>query len=474
MRRLVWCVGVWLACVVAGVTASAQSSPQPTPVPQFRLFLVDGTEVVVHGEPARLDDQVIATVPVGAVDADAPQLQAVSLPQAAVNWTRTDAYSAAVRLARYTASSAERDYAAFTDDIAQTLGRVSSTPDPLERIALVTRARDRLSAWPREHYGYRQRDAEAMLTVLDDVLAGLRAAAGQQHFTLTLASGVAAASAPPRLRPVPSTQDLALQALTLSRHVADPAERTALLDHALRLVGEATGAPRGWARDVRRDIRRQLEAERKVARAYGALRVQVLERAQASLERADVKALLALREEVSTRDRKLGARRPAAMHALLAHLEWQLEEARRWRLVLDRWQERQPVVSKYVASVGELLGGVGSVRQALEDIRTLAGPSLSDLDKADALLAGMRVQTERLDVPAEAMDVHALISSVLQMTGRAIQTRRRATQEGSLARAWEASAAAAGALMTLDRTRSDLADLDAPPRRAAAAQSPPR
>lgn len=462
MTRVIRCVTVSLAFGVTALTAAAQT---PRPI-HFRLFLVDGTEVATHGEVARFEGQVIATVPVTASGSDVHRLQAVTIPDSDVDWARTDAYAATVRLAQYTAATAERDYAAFTEEIGQTLASVSSTPDPLARVTLVTRARDRLSAWPHDHYGYRQHDAQAMLTVLDEVLAGLRAAAGQQHFTLTLASGVVDAPARPALKPPSSTRDLVTQTVGLSRHVRDSAERVALLEHALRLLDDVAHEHRRWSQGVRRDVRRQLDAERRDSRAYTALRTRVLERASGFSDRGDVRALLALRDDTKARGARLGSRRPSEMAALLAHVELQLERARQWRLVLDRWEQRQPLLAAYSASAADVLHGVDPVRRALGDIRTLSGPSLAELDRVEALLAGMRVHIERLHVPAEAASVQALFASALQMTGSAVRTRRLATQEGSLARAWEASAAAAGALMTLDRTRDDLAALAQPPRPA--------
>src|SRR5690606_32436821 len=102
------------ACLPVPLLAGVLSAQAQTAVsPLFRLFLTDGTEVVTYGEFTRLDDQVVAAVPVGALDAAQPELQTVTLAADRVNWPRTEAYLQAVRLAQYTASTAERDYAAF-------------------------------------------------------------------------------------------------------------------------------------------------------------------------------------------------------------------------------------------------------------------------------------------------------------------------------------------------------------------------
>lgn len=454
-----WLPGLLLAGVV--------SVPAQTAVPPlFRLFLTDGTEVVTFGEFARLDDQVVAAVPVGPLDARAPELQTVTLAASRIDWPRTDAYLQTVRLAQYTASTAERDYAAFAEEIAHTLDQVSTTPDPLARIGLVERARDRLVDWPRQHYGYRQQDAVAMLTVLDDVLAGLRAAAGQQHFTLTLASGPPAAAAPV-LRAAPTLREVVAQALALSRHVLHPAERVRLLGQALGLLEPDRGWDRAWVRQMRRDARSLLEAEQKATRAYASLQDRVLDRAASLLERADVRALLALRADTIARDRRLGGQRPSEMAALLAQLDVQLDEARQLRLALDRWEQRRPVVESYVRVTSHLLGTLAPLARALDDIRTLSGPSTADLDRADGVLAGAQVQLQQAHAPDEAGGVQALLTATLQMAASAVRTRRVALLSGDINKAWDASAAAAGALMTLERVRGDLPRLADVPRAGA-------
>lgn len=452
-------------CLVWPTSALAQAAP-PVPAavpPVFRLFLVDGTEVATFGEFARLEGHVVASVPVGPLDVERPDLQTVTLADDRVDWARTDAYTRTVRLAQYAASTAERDYAAFTEEVAATLDRVSSTPDPLARIALVESARRRLLDWPAQHFGYRQRDADAMLGVLDDVLAGLRAAAGQQHFSLTLASG--AATPPPTLavRPAPTLRDVVTQALGLARHVLDPLERVRLLGRAAALLDGPGAWERGWARTTRREVRRQLQAEDRTTRAYTALREDALDRASRHLAAGNVRAMLGLRRDTLARDDRLGHQRPSEMAALMSALDAHLEATRQRRLTLDRWNERRPVLQAYVRHVNELLRPFDDITHALDDIRTLSGSSPVDLARAEAALAAVRTGLLRMDPPTEGEGVHALALSALQMTTRAVAARRTASVSADLQVAWEASAAAAGALMMLERTRTDLAALVAVP-----------
>lgn len=459
VRGVLWCLtGLAIATSVMRVEAQ---TPVLT-VPLFRLFLVDGTEVSTYGEFTRVEGDVVATIPVGDVPGAATghaTTQTVTIAAGRVDWPRTDAYSRAVRLAQYTASTAERDYQAFTEDVARTLDQVSSTPDPLAKISIVESARMRLADWPRDHYGYRQQEAEATLTVLDDVLAGLRASAGQRHFSLTLATDGRPATVPPPLRPVPTLRDVVAQALGLAKHLGDPAERMRLLTRVLATLERGGTWSRTWERQTRREARRLLDDERKTTRAYAALRERIVTRADDYVAKADVRSLLALREDVVVRDERLGRRRPAEMMALLAHLDAELDQARAFRLALDRWEQQRPALEAYTRGVSAGLERSSLVIDALDDIRTLAGPPLHELDRAEAALAGLQVQVGSLQPPGPAAEVHALLTSALQMTASAARSRRMATLSGDLPKAWDASAAAAGALMMFERIRATLVQL---------------
>ena len=60
-------------------------------------------------------------------------------------------------------------------------------------------------------------------------------------------------------------------------------------------------------------------------------------------------------------------------------------------------------------------------------------------------------------------DVHATLESAVHMAGAAADRRRTAVITNAVAVAREASSAAAGALILLDRARADLAQLLQPP-----------
>ena len=65
----------------------------------LRVFLTDGTALVSYGEPARIGDRVMFSMPTAATPN--PPLQLVNLPASRVNWERTDSYAEAARAAHY-------------------------------------------------------------------------------------------------------------------------------------------------------------------------------------------------------------------------------------------------------------------------------------------------------------------------------------------------------------------------------------
>ncbi len=65
--------------------------------------------------------------------------------------------------------------------------------------------------------------------------------------------------------------------------------------------------------------------------------------------------------------------------------------------------------------------------------------------------------------PEELVAAHALLISAAQLAATAAAIRREATLAGSMTRAWDASSAAAGALMLGARARTDIQSLLKPP-----------
>src|SRR5437764_13236232 len=106
--------------------------------PMLRVFLRDGTSLVSYGEPARVGDRVVFSMPTSAVPN--PPLHLVNLPAERVDWDRTERYSSAARQSHYINTQAELDFAALSNHLAQTLSDVAATTDPARRLSIVESA----------------------------------------------------------------------------------------------------------------------------------------------------------------------------------------------------------------------------------------------------------------------------------------------------------------------------------------------
>jgi hypothetical protein len=74
-----------------------------------------------------------------------------------------------------------------------------------------------------------------------------------------------------------------------------------------------------------------------------------------------------------------------------------------------------------------------------------------------------RQQIAAITPPPDLQSVHALFTSTLQMATRAVSSRRNAISSGQMALAWEASSAAAGALLLFQNANEELDRLTTPP-----------
>ena len=99
----------------------------------LRVFLKDGTSLVSYGEPARVDNRVVFSMPTSSSVND-PQLQLINLSIDHIDWERTDRYSQTARSARYMATQAEAHYAMLTAEVGQALNDISQTTEALKRL----------------------------------------------------------------------------------------------------------------------------------------------------------------------------------------------------------------------------------------------------------------------------------------------------------------------------------------------------
>jgi hypothetical protein len=104
------------------------------------------------------------------------------------------------------------------------------------------------------------------------------------------------------------------------------------------------------------------------------------------------------------------------------------------------------------------------LKTALDDIKTLVGSSpfaLSAIQRGAAQATGTLL---KIVPPEEFRAVHALFLSAAHLADTAAKVRMEATLTGDLRRAWDASSAAAGALMLEAQARSQFRSLFQGPR----------
>ncbi len=450
----------WRGAVVASVAvvlvAVTPAGAQPAGAsPLLRVFLTDGTSLTSFGEWVRMDDKVVFSLPLS--DGAAPDLQLVTLAAGRVDWARTERYAQTARTVHYASTRAEDDFAQFSNQVATVLTGVAKEPDPKRRLALAESARAALAEWPRQHYGYRAADVQQMLSLLDEVVSDLRAAAGQDTFELNLVSTTPMAAAD-TLLPAPSAAQLAEELLAASTLAESPSERTTLLERVVGLIDRAADLlPKAWATRVRTTALGAIRTERATDLAYTKLAVTTLDRAARRARAADVRGLERLRAETLKADARLGGQRPAELTVMLGAIDAGAESARRLRLARDQWRLLEPVYRSYQRAVRPALLALSAAGPSLEDIRAQAGPSPAVLRKVIARFYKARPSVNGTNPPAPLASAHALLKSAWEMADSALALRMRAVESGDQARASEASAAAAGALMLAARARDDIA-----------------
>jgi hypothetical protein len=448
-------------------SAAAGEAPAADAV-LYRVFLKDGGVLVSYGEFANVADKVVLSMPIGGTDS-APVLHLISIPEKDVEWERTNAYAQAARARHYLATQAENDFARLTREVADTLYKVGSTQDPALRLELAESARRQLVEWPQHHYGYRADELGQMTTWLDQVVSELRVAAGKTSFDLAL---VASTPAPPvpnvELLPAPSFQQRLELGLAAARRSAEPAQRSALLRAILDVLAP-TDRPEfkgTWMEELRLRAAGELAAEVRIDTAYAALRNRALARADVLQKRADVRGLQGVVQWVLAQDAKLENARPADVAGLLATLDVKLDAARRYRLALDAWALRTEIVKAYWGRIRHGLDQFLSVRAWLSDVRHLAGPSAGALRQLNERAAVAQRELAKVQPPPEVAAAHANLVSAAGMAVRAATSRLAAVRSGSMQTAWEASSAAAGALLMLDQSIAELRKITHAPKPA--------
>jgi hypothetical protein len=425
----------------------------------FRVFLVDGSSVVSYGEMARVFDQVVFSMPVGG-SFDDPRLHAVTLASTLVDWPRTERHAASTRYLKYFEERAEADYERLTTDVAGILNRIAQTNDRASALALAEQARRTLADWPRTHYGYRQNDVRDIVTLLDQSISRLRG-------TGTIELSLFATVDPIPLEPIaltPSRREQVEQIQRVVRLTTNARDRVALLQSGLSLVSESGDAIEvSLARTFKRSFETQLKNELAIDARYTRLTERVLARASRAAANARVSDVERTLAGIDRDDERLGRKRPEVVQALKGSVQAYMDAARRFRLLRDQWEFRRDLYRGYEHLVGAQMARMARAQPTLEAIRRLDGPSPADLSRLRSDISGGAERLDRLLVHEQLQEIHQLLTGAWRFAEAAARGRYDAISSGNLSTAWEASSAAAGALLMLSRAQQQLRVFLEPP-----------
>jgi len=453
---------------LAGVLASAvllmcaRGSSAESDATFFRVFLKDGGTLVSYGEIARVGDRVVFSMPTG--DGTPPPLHLTNIAADRVDWPRTERYAESARSGRYIETQAENDYTTLSNEVAATLNEVGQTSDPAARLQIVEKARRALVAWPADHFNYREADIRQLVTMLDAAIADLRSSgqSRQGQFAFNL---VTMGTPPPvyePLLPSPSPKESIEQLLVAARLSESSADRVELYKSALgelnRVKGNAA-APAEWLATTSATITQSIATELRIDRSYESLSRRLLRLADLRAHEGDVRALEKLVTRVHVNDDLMGHARPDVVNSLVAAIEEKLDAARRLQLARDRYALRAPVLAQYRLAIRAPLEQFAALKSALEDIKSLAGTPPGTLKFIDRAIGRVLKAANAIRPPDELAEAHALFVSAVALAQNAATIRREATLAESLPRAWDASSAAAGALMLGAKARTDIQKL---------------
>ncbi|MCU1381508.1 MAG: hypothetical protein JWL71_205 [Acidobacteria bacterium] len=452
---------VLAAAVVIPLRAAAAAAVDEATL--LRVFLTDGTSLVSYGEPAKVNDRVIFSMPTATTPN--PPLHLVSLPASRVDWERTSRYAATARASHYIETQAENDYAALSNDVASTLNEVALTAEASQRLAIVQRARQTLADWPQSHFNYRAAEVRQLLGMLDEAIADLQASRTPGRFALTLSAfSDPPAIVEPLLPPSADARQAIEQVLTAARAVDMSAERTSLLATAVAAIDRDKAAlPAAWAATARADASAEIARELKFDRAYRSLTNRMMAVANRRARQADVRGIERVVRAIHQRDAALGTRRPDAVNSLVAAVEAKLDAARQLQLARDRYALRAPALVQYRVAIRTPMDLFAQLKPSLEAVKALSGSAPATLTAVQRTVARILTLASAIAPPEELASAHALLISAVQLAGSAAAIRREATLASNMPRAWDASSAAAGALMLGARARSDIQTLLKPP-----------
>lgn len=422
----------------------------------YRIFLRDGAALVSFGEYARVADRVVFTMPIGEGLDD---LQLISIAGAMVDWPRTEQYTHAVRAKQYADTRGPEDFARLANRVTEALNDIRLTEDPVRQLAMAEEARGNLARWPFENYGYGADEIGPLIGMLDDVLNDMRAAAGQ---TVELSLAATTMPAPPvPLLPPPDARGRLEQAFSAARYAPDPHERVSLLQSIAAALKARPEKKDTWAAAFGRRVEAELASELRIDRSYADFIDRILKAADERADRADTDGLEALIRRALDEDDRLGRIRPQRMASLLATLDLRLAQARQLRLAREAWAARRDIFETYKDDIASATRQLRRSKGWLDEIRRLDGPRPNTLSRHAQRVVMARHDLEAVSPPPELAAAHSLYVTAFHLARRAAAARRHAVSSNDMSLARDASSAAAGALMLLERADEELDRLTA-------------
>ena len=235
------------------------------------------------------------------------------------------------------------------------------------------------------------------------------------------------------------------------------AQRTSLLVTAVAALDrEKAALPAAWAAATRAEARAEIARELKLDRSYQSLTARMMSLATRRATRANVRGLERIVRAIQQKDVALGTKRPEAVASLIDAVQAKLDAARRLRLARDRYALRAPALRSYRLAIRTPIALFAQLKPSLEAVKALSGSAPNTLAAMQRTATRILQLAAAITPPTEVASAHALLISAVQLAGNAAQIRREATLASDMTRAWDASSAAAGALMLGARARADI------------------
>jgi len=422
----------------------------------FRVFLKSGQALPSYGESALVGDRVVFTLLLGTTSARTA-LQLTSLPAASVDVDRTRRYANTIRAKHYAATRGEVDFAAMSQEVQRTLAQLGTVQEPKRRLELAEEAKKKLMSWAESTYGYRAGDVRVLTGMFDEVIAELRAAAGERQFALDLRVGQSDFDPEPLLDPPTLRESLAM-ALAAAAAVDTNEDRLAILSAAASV---ATDPSMG---DLNARIRKELEIEAKATELYASLVSEVRAQAEAARKKGDVVGIESAIQALHAGDKELGGRRDAVVSGVVTELDAMLVATRAYREKLDHYALVRGSLLAYERTMRPTMSGFDGLSPVFSALRDTRFTAYERLERTSARLLGFRSTVKTVQPPTDLVDVHASFESAVQMADYAVARRKLAVSTGNEAYDREASAAAAGAMMLASLAREQLVARLYPPK----------